>query len=319
MICVMALLVSYFMTHIVTLYKNKGDRSDCNNYLGISLLGVVWKVFARVALTRLQILAERTLPEYQCGFRTGRSTIDMMFSVRQLQEKCREQRRPLFIAFIDLTKAFDLVSRRGLFNLLEKIGCPPKLLSVISSFHNNMKGTVNYDGATSEPFEIRSGVKQGCVLAPTLFSIFFSMMLSYAFKTSTEGVYLHTRADCKLFNLARLRAKTKVRHVVIREMLLADDAALVTHTIKDLQQLMDSLYHGCKEFGLTICIKKTKVMGQYIVSPPSINIDNVTLDAVDRFTYLGSTIDSNLSLDAEINIRVAKAAAVMSKLSVAKQ
>ena len=165
----------------------------------------------------------------------------MIFSVRQLQEKCREQRRPLFIAFIDLTKAFDLVSRRGLFNLLEKIGCPPKLLSVISSFHNNMKGTVNYDGATSVPFDIHSGVKQGCVLAPTLFSIFFSMMLSYAFNTSTEGVFLHTRADGKLFNLARLRAKTKVRHVVIREMLFADDAALVTHTMEDLQQLIPTL------------------------------------------------------------------------------
>ena len=256
--------------NIVTLYKNKGDRSDCNNYRGISLLSVVGKVFARVALTKLQILAERTLPESQCGFRTGRSTIDMIFSVRQLQEKCREQRRPLFIAFIDLTKAFDLVSRRGLFNLLEKIGCPPKLLSVISSFHNNMKGTVNYDGATSEPFDIHSGVKQGCVLAPTLFTIFFSMMLSYAFNTSTEGVFLHTRADGKLFNLARLRAKTKVRHVVIREMLFADDAVLVTHTIEDLQQLIDRLSHACKEFGLTISIKKTKVMGQGIVSPPSI-------------------------------------------------
>ena len=143
------------------------------------------------------------------------------------------------------------------------------------------------------------------------------MMLSYAFKskTSTEVVYLHTRDDGKLFNLARLRAKTKVRHVVIREMLFADDAALVTHTIEDLQQLMDRLSHACKEFGLTISIKKTKVMGQGIVSPPSINIDNVTLDAVDRLTYLGSTIDSNLSLDAEINIRVAIAAAVMSKLN----
>ena len=194
-------------------------RTHTPYYRGISLLSVVGKVFARVALTK------------QCGFRTGRSTIDMIFSVRQLQEKCREQRRPLFIAFIDLTKAFDLVSRRGLFNLLEKIGCPPKLLSVISSFHNNMKGTVNYDGATSEPFDIHSGVKQGCVLAPTLFSIFFSMMLSYAFNTSTEGVFLHTRADGKLFNLARLRAKTKVRHVVIREMLFADDPALVTHTM----------------------------------------------------------------------------------------
>ena len=157
----------------------------------------------------------------------------MIFSVRHLQEKCREQRRPLFIVFIDLTKAFDLVSRRGLFNLLETIGCSPKLLSVLSSFHNNMKGTVNYDGATSEPFDIHCGVKQECVLAPTLFRIFFSMMLSYAFKTSPEGVFLNTRADGKLFNLARLRAKTKVRHVVIREMLFADNAALVTHTMED--------------------------------------------------------------------------------------
>ena len=89
--------------------------------------------------------------------------------------------------------------------IISKLGCPPKLPSVISSFHNNMKGTVNYDGATSVPFDIHSGVKQGCVLAPTLFSIFFPMMLSYAFNTSTEGVFLHTRADGKLFNLARLR------------------------------------------------------------------------------------------------------------------
>ena len=62
-----------------------------------------------------------------------------------------------------------------------------------------------------------------------------------------EGVFLHTRADGKLFNLARLRAKTKVRHVVIREMLFADDAALVTHTMEDLQQLIDKLSHACKE------------------------------------------------------------------------
>ena len=171
---------------------------------------------------------------------------------------------------------------------------------------------INY---TIEEVDIHSGVKQGCVLAPTLFNIFFSMMLSYALNTSTEGVFLHTRADGKLFNLARLRAKTKVRHVVIREMLFADDAALVTHTMEDLQQLIDKLSHACKEFGLTISIKKTKVMGQGIVSPPSINIDNVTLDAVDSFTYLGSTIESNLSLDAEINIRISKAAAVMSKLN----
>lgn len=209
--------------NIITLYKNKGDRRDCNNYRGISLLSVVGKAFARVVLNRLQVLAARVYPESQCGFRAKRSTFDMVFSLRQLQEKCREQRRPMYLAFIDLTKAFDLVSRSGLFALLHKIGCPPKLLKMVESFHDNMSGTVQYDGASSDPFPIKSGVKQGCVLAPTLFGIFFSLLLRYAFSESENGIFLHTRSDWNLFNLARLRAKTKLRKVLIWEMLYADD------------------------------------------------------------------------------------------------
>ena len=110
---------------IITLFANKGDRSDCNNYRGICLLRIVGKVYARVVLVRLQVLAERLYPETQCSLRSKRSTVGMIFSIRQLQEKCREQQMPLYIAFIDLTKAFDLVSRQGLFQLLKKIGCVP--------------------------------------------------------------------------------------------------------------------------------------------------------------------------------------------------
>ena len=128
-------------------------------------------------------------------------------------------------------------------------------------FHEDTKDTFNYDGATSEPFEIRREVDHGCVLAPTLFGIFFSLMLSYAFGPSTEGVYLHTGTYGKLFNVARLRAKTKVRRVLIREMLFADDAALATHTEGGVRQLMVTLSHACKEFGLTISIQKINVMG----------------------------------------------------------
>ena len=128
--------------NIVTLYKNKGCRSDCNNYRGISLHSTVGKVFARVVLGRMQALASRVYPESQCGFRAGRSTVEMIFSLRQLQEKCQEQRMLLYIAFIDLTKAFDLVSRSGLFSLLRNIGCPPHLLAMVMSFHENMHSTV---------------------------------------------------------------------------------------------------------------------------------------------------------------------------------
>ena len=170
---------------IINLYKNKGERNDCNSYIYISLLSI-----ARVILMRLQKLAERIYPESQCGFRDERSSIDMVFSIRQLQEKCREQQMPMYIAFIDLTKAFDLVSRDGLFKVLPKIGCPPKLQSMIESFHTDTKGTAQFNGSSSKKFEIRSGVKQGCVLAPTLFGIFFCMLLKHTFDTTTQRIYL---------------------------------------------------------------------------------------------------------------------------------
>ena len=101
----------------------------------------------------------------------------MVFSLRQLQDKCREQQQPLFAAFIDLTKAFDFVSRDGLFKILLKIGCPPRLLNIIRSFHEEMKGTVVFDGSIADSFDIQTGVKQGCVLKPTLFGIFSTVML----------------------------------------------------------------------------------------------------------------------------------------------
>ena len=239
----------------------------------------------------------------------------MVFSLRQLQEKCREQHQPLFIAFIDLTKAFDLVSREGLFKLLPIIGCPPTLLNLIKSFHDNMKSTVQFDGNISDPFDIQSGVKQGCVLAPTLFGIFFALLLKHAFGQNTEGIYLHSRSDGKLFNASRLKAKTKVRQVLIRDMLFADDAAIATHNEDELQRLMDQFSKACNDFGLTISVKKTQILHQGTSPNPTITLNSDILANVDKFTYLGSTVTCNLSLDVVINQRIAKAATTLGRLS----
>ena len=108
----------------------------------------------------------------------------------------------------------------------------------------------------SEIFEIRSGVKQGCVLAPMLFGTFFSLLLKHVLDTTTEGIYFRTCSDDSLFNLARLRAKTKVCKDLIRDMLFANDAALATHTQEELQSLMDCFSQACKNFGMTISLKK---------------------------------------------------------------
>ena len=185
----------------------------------------------------------------------------MIFSLRQLQEKRREQQQPLFLAFVDLIKAFDLVNRRWLFKILQKIGCPPKLLAIITSFHQDMQSTVCFDGASSNAFPISCGVRQACVLAPTLFGIFFSILLQYAFVDCTEGVYVQTRSDGKLLNISRLCAKTNAYVVLIRELLFADDAALTSHSEEGFQHLADKLSHACKEFGLTISLRKTTILG----------------------------------------------------------
>ena len=92
-------------------------------------MSIAGKVVARVLLIRLQATADRVYPKSPCCFREGRSTTDMIVTVRQLQEKSREQGKPLYLAFIDLTKVFDLVIREGLFQLLEKIGCSSTLIN----------------------------------------------------------------------------------------------------------------------------------------------------------------------------------------------
>ena len=62
------------------------------------------------------------------------------------------------------------------FKILAKIGSPPTLLSFVKSFHDGVKGTVVYDGVTSDPFDILSGVKQGCALVPTVLNLFATLL-----------------------------------------------------------------------------------------------------------------------------------------------
>ena len=197
-----------------------------------------------------------------CGFRTNRGTTDMVFVLRQLQEKCREQNKGLYVTFVDLTKAFDTVSRKGLWLIMERLGCPPKFLNMVIQLHEDQHGQVRLNSDLSEPFPIVNGVKQGCVLAPTLFSILFSMMLNQAMEDldDDDAVYIRYRLDGSLFNLRRLQAHTKTREQLFRDLLFADDAALVAHTERALQRLTSCFAEAAQLFGLEVSLKKTEVL-----------------------------------------------------------
>ena len=174
---------------LVSLFKNRGSKTDCGNYRGISLLSVAGKILARVIFNRLITnISEENLPEAHCGFHPNCSTTDMIFSVRQVQEKCIEQNMDLVTVFIDPTKAFDTVNREALWVILFKLGCPTKFVNLICQFHDDMTGQVISDGKASEPISISNGVKQECVLAPVLFNLFFTCVINHAIRDLEQGL-----------------------------------------------------------------------------------------------------------------------------------
>ena len=243
----------------------------------------------------------------------------MIFVLRQIQEKCREQKLGLHAAFVDLTKAFDTVSCGGLLKILACLGCPPKFLTILCQLHEGQQGQVKHKGSLSDSFPISNSVKHGCVLAPTPFSIFFSIMLREAKQDLPDGIFIRFRTDSSLFNLRRLLARTKPIEDLITELLFADDFALLAHTEEALQHIVDRFSDAAKNFGLTISLKKTEVLYQLppreAYSPPHISIDGTNLNAVEHFTYLGSVISSDATVSKDLDNCLSKASSSFGRQS----
>ena len=133
------------------------------------------------------------------------------------------------------------------------------------------------------------------------------------------GVFIRTRPDGQLFNLARLRANTKTRELCIRELLFADDAAIVAHTLEDIKEICKHFEQAATLFGLTISTKKTVTLHQpppgQTSTSPHIEIYGNPLKSVNNFTYLSSTIASDNTIDMEINNRIRAASGAFGGLS----
>ena len=172
------------------------------------------------------------------------------------------------MTFVDLTKAFDTVNRERLWKIMAKFGCPPKFIAMVRHFHDGILARVQNDGECSDPFPVTNGVKQGCVLASTLFSMMFSAMLTDAFQDGDNGILIRYRFDGKLFNLRRLQAKSKVQTEVLDEFLYADDMAKGAPTEEKMQKGVDQVSDSCDSYDITISIKKTEVVYQLAPGKP---------------------------------------------------
>ena len=130
----------------MVLHKKK-DRTECGNYRGISLVAHAGKILLKIIARRLSEYCERVgiTPEEENGFRPNRSTTDVMFVVRRLQEVARKKRISLYVCFIDLTKSNGSVDRTLPWTVLARFGMPQNTISVIRQFHDGMRACVRLD------------------------------------------------------------------------------------------------------------------------------------------------------------------------------
>jgi hypothetical protein len=213
---------------MVCVYKGKGDALNCGSYRGIKLLDQVMKVFESILETRLR--SKVKLDDMQFGFRPGKGTTDAIFVIRQVQERFLEKKKDLWIAFVDLEKAFDRVPREVLWWALRQLGVEEWIVNVIKTLYENVTTAVKNMHGESGEFGVKVGVHQGSVLSPLL----FTMVLEALSRVFREGLPW--------------------------ELLYADDLALMADSEEKLLEKLKRWKQGLEDKGLRVNIGKTKVM-----------------------------------------------------------
>ena len=278
---------------IITLPK-KGNLQKCENYRTISLISHLSKVMLKIILNRLTPEAENIIAEEQAGFRRGRSTTEQIFNLRVLCEKYLQHQQDLYHAFIDFKKAFDRVWHAALFATMSKFNIRPNIIRVIKSLYEKATSAVLLNGNIGEWFRTTVGVRQGCLLSPTLFNIFLEIIMDQAIEDFEGTVSIGGR------NISNLR--------------FADDIDVIAGSEEELRNLLERMHNSASAFGMEISGEKPELMTNNINGiSNNITIGSETLEEVNSFKYLGSIISDEGS-KKEILSRIAQTTAAMVKL-----
>ena len=251
------------ISFISPIYKNKGEKSDPNNYRGISIISCLGKLFTALINERLTKFTDlnEIIGEEQAGFRSGYSTQDHIFTLHAIIEiylnhinQKTSGEKKLYCAFIDYQEAFDLVDRSCLWQKLLACDIKGKIMKLIFNLYQNTKACVKLNNQLSHSFNCNIGVRQGDNLSPLLFAIYlndFEQFMStkyYGLKT-LKDLYTNAATNDEMLTLLKLYV-----------LLYADDTIIMAESPNELQLALDALSEYCQSWKLKINIDKSKIM-----------------------------------------------------------
>ena len=248
----------------------------------------------KIILNRLQLQEEEIIAGEQASFRAGRSTTKQIFNIRILCEKYLQHQQNLYQVFIDFKKAFDRVWHEALWANMRKYNINASIIRAIENLYDKAKSAVLFNGSTGEWFRTTVGVRQGCLLSPTLFNIFLERIMCEALDDHEGSVSIGGR--------------------LITNFRFADDIVVNAEEEEEAGVLIDRLDRTTTRY--KIGPDKTKVM----TNNPNgfqreIKIKGQRLEEVENFKYFGANI-SNEGSKPEILSRIAQTTAALSRLKI---
>ena len=157
---------------VFTPIPKKGNAKECSNYHTIALISHASKVMLKILQARLQQYVNREFPDVQARFSKGRGTRDQIANICWIIKKAREFQKNVYFCFIDYVNALDCVDHNKLWKILKEMGIPHHLTCLLRNLYVGQEATVRTGHGTTDWFQIREGVCQGCILSPCLFNLY---------------------------------------------------------------------------------------------------------------------------------------------------
>lgn len=276
---------NHLLAKVVSIFK-KGNTQDLANYRPISLLTCAYKIFASVLQARIAAVCDVHLAATQYGFRAARSTQQPLFIARRIQDIAEQSGSDLLLVFLDWEKAFDKINHERMFEALNRMNFPPKILRIIKALYAAPCFHVQHDEFISGTYVQNCGIRQGCPLSPYLFVIVMSVMFS------------DIRAEHH-----RILSHGKLDHVLFSEILYADDTVLVTRNTRTMNVLLHAVEQESHYYGLKL--NQSKCAAVTTNRRHGIKFrDGTPVPHEEHVTYLGGIVTRNVNVGAEIENRI---------------
>ena len=257
---------------VIVSMPKKGNSTALDNQRGIAKASSSAKLFNKVLLSRLKLIIDPQLSQYQGGFRAGRSTTEQVMALRCVIDACRVTNMTVSLVFVDFRKAFDTLHRSPIPVILSQYNVPNCLISDIIQMYSDTSACVSTELGPTEWFKTTSGILQSDTLSLYLFIV----LLDYSLKMSLQH-------DVDFV----VRKRNGRRHPAIYVGVLAY-ADQLTESIDDVECLLHRLETSVAKIGLTINYNKTKAMHLGQASVRHIRFANGDpVDICDKFEYLG--------------------------------